>query len=87
MRILCVGEMMADLLVHPVPEIVFDNDADSVEEIAVKSGGDANNNAIDLAKLGNEVYLVTLAGRDALADNCLKIAQEAGVCQAAGQFR
>ena len=32
MRILCVGEMMADLLVHPVPEIVFDNDADSVEE-------------------------------------------------------
>ena len=80
MRILCVGEMMADLLVHPVPEIVFDNDADSVEEIAVKSGGDANNNAIDLAKLGNEVYLVTLAGRDALADNCLKIAQEAGVC-------
>ena len=80
MRILCVGEMMADLLVHPVPEIVFDNDADSGEEIAVKSGGDANNNAIDLAKLGNEVYLVTLAGRDALADNCLKIAQEAGVC-------
>ena len=80
MRVLCVGEMMADLLVHPVPEIVFDNDADSVEEIAVKSGGDANNNAIDLAKLGNEVYLVTLAGRDALADNCLKIAQEAGVC-------
>ena len=33
-----------------------------------------------MAKLGNEVYLVTLAGRDALADNCLKIAQEAGVC-------
>lgn len=80
MRVLCVGEMMADLLVHPVPDIVFDNDADSVEEIAVKSGGDANNNAIDMAKLGNRVYLATLAGRDILADNCLKIAGEAGVC-------
>lgn len=79
MKILCVGEMMVDLLVHPVPQIVFDNDADKVDEIAIKSGGDANNNAIDLAKLGNEVYLATLAGRDILADHCLNIAKEAGV--------
>lgn len=80
MKVLCVGEMMVDLLVHPVPDIVFDNDADVVGEIAIKSGGDANNNAIDMAKLGNEVYLVTLAGRDILADHCLNIAREAGVC-------
>ena len=58
MKVLCVGEMMVDLLVHPVGPVAFDNDASQVEEIAIRSGGDANNNAIDLAKLGNEVYYV-----------------------------
>ena len=54
MRVLCVGEMMVDLLVHPVGPVAFDNDASQVDEIAVKSGGDANNNAIDMAKLVDE---------------------------------
>ena len=80
MRVLCVGEMMVDLLVHPVGPVAFDNDASQVEEIAIKSGGDANNNAIDLAKLGNEVYYVGRAGCDVLADYVLDIARKAGVC-------
>ena len=75
MRVLCVGEMMVDLLVHPVGPVAFDNDASQVEEIAIKSGGDANNNAIDLAKLGNEVYYVGRAGCDVLADYVLDIAR------------
>lgn len=80
MRILCVGEMMVDLLVHPVSDIQFHNDASVVENISITSGGDANNNAIDLSKLGNQVYYVGLAGKDPLADHCLQIARSAGVC-------
>ena len=80
MRVLCVGEMMVDLLVHPVGPVAFDNDASQVDEIAVKSGGDANNNAIDMAKLGNTVYYVGRVGSDVLADHVLNIARQAGVC-------
>ena len=80
MKVLCVGEMMVDLLVHPVGPVAFDNDASQVEEIAIRSGGDANNNAIDLAKLGNEVYYVGRAGCDVLADYVLDIARKSGVC-------
>lgn len=79
MRVLCVGEMMVDLLVYPVKKISFDNDASQVDQITMKSGGDANNNAIDFAKLGNEVYYVGRAGCDPLADYVLNIARQEGV--------
>lgn len=79
MRALCVGEMMLDMLVYPVKEIFFDNETDEVDGIEVKSGGDANNNAIDLARLGNEVYYVGRVGRDALSRYALDIARDAGV--------
>lgn len=80
MRVLCVGEMMVDILAHPVGSVSFDNDANQVEAITVKSGGDANNNAIALSKLGNEVYYVGRVGCDVLADYALDIARQAGVC-------
>lgn len=80
MKVLCVGEMLVDLVVHPVTPGPFDNGAAEVEEIAVKSGGDANNNAVDLAHLGDEVYYVGRVGCDVLADYVLDAAKKAGVC-------
>ena len=79
MKVLCVGELMVDIIVHPVEKVSFDNDAEQVEAITVKSGGDANNNAIDLVKLGNQVYYVGRVGNDVLADYVLGIAKKQGV--------
>ena len=61
MDILCVGEMLADVLVHPVQNIHFNNDCTVVNEITIKPGGDSFNNSIDLAKLGNNVCYIDVS--------------------------
>ena len=55
MRVLCVGEMLVDIIVRPVEQVLLQNDTQLVREIRFSSGGDANNNAINLARLGNQV--------------------------------
>lgn len=79
MNVLCVGEMMVDIIVRPVRQVSFANDSAPVDEITVKSGGDANNNAIDLCKLGNTVKYVGRVGNDVLADHVVSLAREQGV--------
>lgn len=80
MKILCVGEMMADLVVYPVSGAIdFSNTAVQVGHFDIKSGGDANNNAIDLARLGNEVYYAGLTGNDQMGEYVRNVAGNSGV--------
>lgn len=79
MNVACIGEMMVDIIVRTVDEVPFDNGSAQVEEIAVKSGGDANNNAIVLSKLGNRVKYIGLVGNDVLADVAIQAAKQQGV--------
>ena len=58
MRVLCVGEMLVDIIVRPVEQVLLQNDTQLVREIRFSSGGDANNNAINLARLGNQVTYI-----------------------------
>ena len=55
MDILCVGEILADVLVHPVEDIRFKDDCSLVSDIMIRPGGDSFNNALDLVRLGNQV--------------------------------
>lgn len=80
MDILCIGEMLADIIVTPVFDVTFDNDCTPVEQIIIKPGGDAFNNSIDLAKLGHDVIYVGRIGNDAIGDYLLKAGIQAGVC-------
>lgn len=64
MDILCVGEMLADIIVKPVGNVVFDGGCSIADEIVWKTGGDAFNNAVNLAKLGNSVGYVGRVGND-----------------------
>ena len=48
MRVICAGEMLVDIFVRPVQQIPFENDTQIVPDIRITSGGDANNNAINL---------------------------------------
>ena len=59
MKVICAGEMLVDIVVRSVDQVRFENDANPVNEILITSGGDANNNAVNLAKLGhNAVTLI-----------------------------
>lgn len=79
MKILCAGEMLVDLIVRPVRKVSFQNDTCQVEEIKLTSGGDANNNAVDLARLGNQVTYLGRIGCDDMGDYVVKLAEKAGV--------
>ena len=59
MRVICAGEMLVDIFVRPVQQIPFENDTQIVPDIRITSGGDANNNAINFAKLGQRSHIVS----------------------------
>ena len=85
MDILCVGDMLADLIIREVGDIVFDNTATQIEETSLKPGGDALNNSIDLSRLGNSVTLVGKLGCDIFGDylyqECLKNGVDMSHCR------
>lgn len=79
MDILCVGDILADIIIRPVGEITFANNCDLVEETAIKPGGDAMNNSINLAKLGNQVACIGRIGNDILGEYLYRTAERQGV--------
>jgi len=79
MAIVCVGQLVADIVVRPVNRLPFPGRTEPVEEVTLLSGGCAANTAAVLAKLGSEVRLVALIGRDALGDAALADIKAAGV--------
>lgn len=79
MDILCVGQLVTDILVKPVDSVDFGVDTKRVEHISVKNGGDCMNTAIDLAKLGNSVSFAGKVGNDGSGDFLAKTLKEYGV--------
>ena len=55
MDVLCIGETLVDIITHPVSNTFFNNDSTNVQEILLKTGGDALNNSVDLAVIGNSL--------------------------------
>lgn len=64
MDILCIGTLVADILVHPVDSVDFNLDLQPVEQIQLKNGGDGMNVAINASKLSNEVGMIGCIGDD-----------------------
>lgn len=79
MKVLCAGEMLVDIIVRPVERVAFQNDTCQVEDIRITSGGDANNNAVNLAKLGHQVTYLGRTGCDEMGEYVVKLASAAGV--------
>src|SRR5512138_316700 len=79
MSIVCVGQLVADIVVRPVRALPFPGRTTPVDEIELLSGGCAANTAAVLAKLGAEARLVALIGRDAFGDAALADQVRAGV--------
>jgi sugar/nucleoside kinase (ribokinase family) len=77
--IVCIGQVVADIVVQPVDGLPAPGRAERVEELQLLSGGCAANTAAVLAKLGAPVQLAAVIGCDALGDAVLADLQAAGV--------
>jgi sugar/nucleoside kinase (ribokinase family) len=77
--VVCVGQLVADVVVRPVTRFPEAGRAEMVEDIQLLSGGCAANTAAVLAKLGVETRIVSVIGRDALGDAALADLAAAGV--------
>jgi sugar/nucleoside kinase (ribokinase family) len=80
MSILCVGQLVADIVVRPVARLPVPGRTDLVEDLELLSGGCAANTAAVLAKLGAEPRLAAVIGEDILGDAVLADLKAAGVC-------
>lgn len=79
MKIVCAGEMLVDIIACPVNVVSFLNNTCQVEDIRITSGGDANNNAVNFAKLGHEVTYLGRVGCDGMGDYVTTLARQAGI--------
>lgn len=79
MNVICAGEMLVDIIARPVGPVAFQDDTCQVEDIRITSGGDANNNAINFAKLGHQVTYLGRIGCDDMGDYVVTLAKRAGV--------
>jgi sugar/nucleoside kinase (ribokinase family) len=79
MAILCVGQLVADVVLRPVEKLPYPGRTEPVEDLDLVSGGCAANAAAVLAKLGVETRLVALIGQDAFGDAALADQRRAGV--------
>jgi sugar/nucleoside kinase (ribokinase family) len=80
MPILCVGQLVADIVVRPVDHLPVPGRTELVEDLQLLAGGCAANTAAVLAKLGAKVRLAAVIGQDALGDAVLAELETTGVC-------
>ena len=69
-RLVVCGNLVQDILVHPVAEPLAWGTTVTVEQIIQSLGGNGGTTSFTLATLGVPVTLMSLAGRDAAASYC-----------------
>ncbi|MDR0654887.1 MAG: carbohydrate kinase family protein [Treponema sp.] len=79
MKILCVGQLVADVLVQGVDTVDFTVDTRRVDNLVVQNGGDCLNTAINLKKLGNDVSFSGLVGNDIFGTYLRDVIQSHGI--------
>jgi sugar/nucleoside kinase (ribokinase family) len=79
LSILCIGQLVADIVVRPAGKLPVPGRTNLVEELELLAGGCAANTAAVLAKLGAEVRLAGLIGQDALGNAVLADLEASGV--------
>lgn len=76
MKTLCIGMMVYDVILSPIPDDVLTRDSVSIKYPVISPGGDAFNVSMCLSKLGNTVSIVGRVGDDPngkyLLDYCKK---------------
>lgn len=70
---------MVDIIINPVKNVAFENDTMQIEKLLISSGGDSNNNAVDLAKLGHQVTYMGRVGCDSMGSFVIAEAEKFGI--------
>ena len=63
-----IGAAIADIPLQPVDQSVFDAGSTPLQDIAMRLGGDAANEAATLCRLGHRAAIVTVIGSDGAGD-------------------
>lgn len=79
MKVLCVGMMVCDILLSPVPDDIMTKDCARIDASVRASGGDALNVAISLSKLGLDAAIAGRVGDDFNGDFLLSECKKFGV--------
>ncbi len=79
MSVLCIGQLVADIVVRPVDALPHPGRTDLVQDLQICSGGCAANTAAVLAKLGVKVRLAALIGEDFPGDAALADLKRTGL--------
>lgn len=74
-----IGAAIADVLVGPVNQSVFEKGSQSVDMTKLSFGGDALNEAVVLSRMGISVDLVSKVGKDETGTRVLHFLEENGV--------
>jgi sugar/nucleoside kinase (ribokinase family) len=78
-KILCVGDMCADIFSSPLQRLPEQGELGLTEEIAIYPGGNALNTAIALCRLGESVAIAGSVGDDPLGKMLLNQLQSLGL--------
>jgi sugar/nucleoside kinase (ribokinase family) len=78
-RVLCVGDMVADVFASPIPRLPESGEMLLTDRIAVFTGGNALNTAVALRRLGERVAIVGSVGDDPIGDLVLAQLEEIGL--------
>jgi sugar/nucleoside kinase (ribokinase family) len=78
-EILCVGQLVADILVRPVERVDFGIDTQRVELLELRNGGDSLNAAIGLSRLGCRVGFAGRIGADHWGDFLSSVIRDEGI--------
>lgn len=78
-EVIVIGGAVADIPLAPVNRAVFEAGSWPMERIAMRTGGDAANEAVTLCRLGHSAALVSKLGADAAGDFVLGELRRAGV--------
>lgn len=76
--VLCVGQLVADVVVRPVDRLPGRGEAKLVEDVQLVAGGCAANTAGVLAKLGADARIVALLGEDPIGAFVLEEVRRCG---------
>lgn len=77
--VLCVGVITSDVMIKPVDPSIFDVDKTFLNNLTYSVGGDAANQSVIFAKLGNKTGIATAPGEDDTGVNVRKYLENFGV--------
>lgn len=77
--VICIGAAIVDIPLYPVGDFIFDHVSYPLDDISMKIGGDAINEATIITRLGSRVSLMSVVGDDGAGLFIREFAEKNGI--------